>query len=139
MSETLGILALILIGLSTKFYVYSLYIARLNQWFNKTHNPYKISAIRIGVGLIGTILSTSLGVGSFSALLSENSNGSAAYIVGALFLLIFPAFSWYIIINHFYNPNSPKEIFIGWCISTVLAVVLGIIGFAFAIQNVNFC
>jgi|GEM_PF-5816397 len=138
LSETQQLVLFIIGVLGAKFYVYALYAKTLNQWFAKQHNPYLVSATRVGLSLAFTALNQfifrltakneSLDIGSFG-------------LQGVFLTLLFSLLAWYILLYFFYNTtvSKIKALLIGVLISVALAVVTTFVGLIIALSSVNFC
>jgi hypothetical protein len=126
-------------ALSIKFYAYYLYAKTLNKWFEKVHNPYKISSTRIGLSLAFT------GLNQLIFMLTKPDDFGMNFfsfgVQGVFLALIFSILSWYIILWWFYDTNlsKTKALIVGVVLSLALAFATAFLGFIVALNNINFC
>jgi hypothetical protein len=123
-----------ILTLGIKFFVYAKYANLLNEWFGKTHNMYKVSAVRIAL---------SIGFAGINQLLVLNTETKifAVEVQGVFTSFIFAILAWYILFKIFYATEHSKwkALTIGVILSLLLAALMYFVGFFVALSTINFC
>lgn len=127
----------IAIILVAKFGVYSFYAKYLNQWFGKSHNIFRIAAIRIGLSIIFTAANTLLA----TQVLFQKAGSQELLPLLLAFLL--GALAWYILLRLFYSSDHNslfiKALGIGTLVSAALGLASGFLALLGLLSEVNFC
>lgn len=123
--------------LLAKFLVYVYYAGILNRWFEKTHNVYKISGVRLGLSLVLTSLNV------FTADKVFMVGSGPQELVPFVLAFLLGALAWYIVLRIFYakehNKLFLKALLTGAVISGILGAISGVLALIGLLSTVNFC
>jgi hypothetical protein len=123
--------------LLAKFFTYALYARSLNTWFGATHNPYRVSGVRILLSLLFTGINTLIGKAAM------DKAQATWQLIPVIMSIVFACIAWYILLRIFYGVSPAatrnKALLFGTLISMAFAGISAFLALIGLLNSVNFC